>query len=118
MAAPSDTNFGKQRRTSKYMLSSAAFRFEVPKRAYGRRRRNFKSAALVPARSNPASGELRPALGLPFDEQNIAGLDEGERIGPDDRRRLHQIAVGEPHQHRDQRHDKQGGGIIRGRQGS
>src|SRR5579883_1481663 len=40
----------KQRGTGKYMISSAAFRFEVPKRACRDRCRNFKSAALASAR--------------------------------------------------------------------
>src|SRR5215510_12306797 len=46
MAAPSGTNFGSKRALGAYG-SSAAFRFEVPVRACGRRCRNFKSAALV-----------------------------------------------------------------------
>src|SRR5215207_9080930 len=52
MAAPSDTNFGSKGALSK--ASSAAFRFEVPKRACGRRCRNFKSAALGSRRLDPA----------------------------------------------------------------
>src|SRR5262249_56598157 len=45
MAARSDTNFGSKGALAVYG-SSAAFRFEVPKRACGRWCRNFKSAAL------------------------------------------------------------------------
>src|SRR5215510_12849866 len=47
MAAPSDTNFGSKGGHWQVYGSSAAFRFEVSKRACGRCCRNFKSAALV-----------------------------------------------------------------------
>src|SRR6266508_4470287 len=47
MAAPSGTNFGSKGALATLYDSSAAFRFEGPKRACGNCCRNFKSAALI-----------------------------------------------------------------------
>src|SRR6266508_6234930 len=46
MAAPPNTNFGSKGALATYD-SSAAFRFEVPKRVCGKSCRSFKSAALA-----------------------------------------------------------------------
>src|SRR5438105_2398889 len=47
MAATSDTNFGKQKGTSNYMILVPLFDLKFPERTCGRRCRNFKSAALA-----------------------------------------------------------------------
>src|SRR5262249_23350841 len=62
----------KHRGTSKAFYSSAALRFEVPDRACGRWRRNFKSAALASGREaqQPTDNGRGIALGLRVDPEH------------------------------------------------
>src|SRR5262249_43969686 len=63
------------------MNSSAAFRFEVPKGARGKRRRNFKSAALAPP---PRSMELPMSNIAPALLSSVIVIALGAAVGPAD----------------------------------
>src|SRR5215211_2643723 len=86
MAAPSD-ELRKQRGTKQVYGSSAAFRFEVPKRVCGRRCRNFKSAALERRVGSHASRDVSPFIEARADsdvQTRVVGIPpcrHGEAVG-------------------------------------